>query len=151
MSSTQTVWVDLTLCTGCNACVTVCPVGAIALVDGKAHLNEEMCTGCGACVSACPADAIHPVVQGELIPAPARPAPTIYRPNPLTETAGAAVVATGVGLLAKAGGALARALGRWLTRPSTVSREPMADAPAPTAARSTTGRARRARHRRRGR
>lgn len=121
----QTVWVDEARCTGCGACVEVCPVEAIALADGKACVDEERCTGCETCIGACTEGAIQPLVRGELVPAPERPVPTAYRPSPLVETAGAAVVVTGVGLLAKATETLIRAVGRWLTRPSTRS-EPSA-------------------------
>lgn len=145
------VWVDVTRCTGCSACVEVCPIGAIALVDGKARVDEELCTGCGACVDACPEGAIQPVitVQGELVPAPERPAPTVYRPGPLVETAGAAVVVAGTGLLMKAASALARAVGRWLTRRSAVTRPSAGSGTSPAGDRGGTGRQRR--HRRRGR
>ncbi len=128
MMDKQTVWVDVTRCTDCGACVEVCPVGAIALVDGKARVDEELCTGCGACVDACPEGAIQPVAQGELILAPERPAPTVYRPSPLAETAGAAIVVASTGLLMKAAGALARAAGRWLTRrPEAAAGSPVKD------------------------
>ena len=150
MMDGQTVWVDVTRCTGCGACVEVCPVGAIALVDGKARVDDELCTGCAACVDACPEGVIQPVVtiQGELVLAPERPAPTVYRPSPLAETAGAAVVVAGTGLLMKAAGAVARAVGRWLTRRSAVTR-PSAGSGTPAAGdRGGTGRQRR--HRRRG-
>jgi Pyruvate/2-oxoacid:ferredoxin oxidoreductase delta subunit len=139
VSDRRTVWIDIAHCTGCGACVAVCPVEAIALVDGKAHVDVDACTGCGICLDICPEDAIQPVLQGELIPAPKRPAPTVYRPGPLAETAGVAVVATGAGLLMRAAGALARAVGRWLVR------RPAATSP-------SAGRAGcRARRRRRGR
>jgi len=144
----QTVWVDVTRCTGCGACAEVCPVGAIALVDGKARVDEELCTGCGACVDACPEDVIQPVVQGELILAPERPAPTVYQPSPLAETAGAAVVVAGTGLLMKAVGALARAVGRWLTQRSVATRPSARSGTPPAGDRGGVGRPRR--HRRRG-
>jgi len=35
-------------------CVEACPIGAIALVDGKTRVDEELRTGCGACVDARP-------------------------------------------------------------------------------------------------
>ena len=146
----QTVWVDVTRCTGCGACVEVCPVEAVALVDGKARVDEELCTGCGACVDACPEEAIQSVVQSELVPAPVGARlPRPYRPSPLAETAGAAVVVAGTGLLVKAAGALARAVGRWLTRRSAVTRPSAASGTPPAGGRGGTGRQRR--HRRRGR
>ena len=79
---TQTMWVDSDRCTGCGECVEVCPTEAMAMVDGKARVDEETCIGCGDCADECPEDAIQPVVQGELVPAPQRPAPTVYRPGP---------------------------------------------------------------------
>ena len=149
MMDGQTVWVDVTRCTGCGACVEVCPVGAIALIDGKARVEEELCTGCGVCLDACPEGAIQPVitVQGELVPAPERPAPTVYRPSPLAETAGAAVVVAGTRLLVKAASALARAAGRWLTQRSAVSRPSTGSGTRPAGGKGGTGRQRRRRRR----
>jgi Fe-S-cluster-containing hydrogenase component 2 len=151
MSDKQIVCVDVARCTGCGVCVEACPAGAIALVDGKARVDEELCTGCGACVDACPEGAIQPVVtvQGELVPVPERPAPTVYRPSPLAETAGAAVVVASTGLLMKTAGALARAVGRWLTRRSAATRPSAGSGTSPAGDRGGTGRQRR--HRRRGR
>ncbi|NLE45858.1 MAG: 4Fe-4S binding protein [Chloroflexi bacterium] len=145
------MWVDVTRCTGCGVCVKVCPVEAIALVNGKAHIAEEVCTGCGACVNVCPVDAIQPVVQGELVPAPGRELATARRAGPLTATASAAVFATSVGLLARLAGALIRTLGRWLTQPSSIvgSSSP-SFTPTTSSGSSRTGRGYRARHRRRG-
>ncbi|SMG19652.1 indolepyruvate ferredoxin oxidoreductase subunit alpha [Dethiosulfovibrio salsuginis] len=45
-------------CVGCEACVGICPVEAIAMDDGKACVDEGKCVDCGACVSACPVEAI---------------------------------------------------------------------------------------------
>ncbi|MBN1977222.1 MAG: 4Fe-4S binding protein [Anaerolineae bacterium] len=149
----QKVWIETTRCTGCGACVGVCPVGAIALADGKARVDEEACTGCETCIDTCPEGAIQPVVQGELVPVPERPAAAVRQPSPLAESAGAVAVAAGAGLLAKAGRALARAVGRWLTRPSTAAGSPAARAsstPESWNAVSRGSRGRRARHRQRG-
>ncbi|MEW6106518.1 MAG: FAD-binding protein [Bacillota bacterium] len=44
-------------CTGCEACVSTCPYGAIAVRDGVAVLLDN-CTHCGACAGECPAEAI---------------------------------------------------------------------------------------------
>ena len=171
MMDKQIVWVDIARCTGCGACVEVCPMGAIALMDGKACIDEEACTGCRACVDACSEGAIQPVIQGELIPAPERLASTVHRPGPLVETAGAAVVAAGAGLLMKAAAASVRAMGRWLVRRpvgtgsllrqdsgelrlrrAQSSRRAAQDATAsaPSWAGGRAGRRRRARHKRRG-
>ena len=44
-------------CTGCGACISVCPVGAISF-HGKIVQNDRtVCTGCGACAAVCPQDA----------------------------------------------------------------------------------------------
>ena len=45
------------LCTGCTACVEVCPEGAITMKDGIAVTNRDLCTGCGECSGVCFFDA----------------------------------------------------------------------------------------------
>jgi len=49
--------VDKNICTGCGACESECPVGAIS-VGEYAQVDANLCTGCGACVEACPLEAI---------------------------------------------------------------------------------------------
>lgn len=44
-------------CVGCGACVDVCHVRAISVVDGQARILER-CKGCGRCASVCPNGAI---------------------------------------------------------------------------------------------
>ena len=44
-------------CTGCSACVEVCPVNAIKIESEKAVIAEE-CVECSACVNECPNEAI---------------------------------------------------------------------------------------------
>jgi len=48
-------------CTGCGACVEICPTGAISLIDGLAIFDQARCTQCRACVDACPVGAITAV------------------------------------------------------------------------------------------
>lgn len=50
--------VDKNTCIACEACIAICPVGAIEMKDGKADINKDTCVSCGACVSECPVEAI---------------------------------------------------------------------------------------------
>lgn len=45
-------------CTGCGACVPVCPVGARRLEKGKLAVDAQCCSVCGLCAKECPAEAI---------------------------------------------------------------------------------------------
>ena len=57
-----TIVVDIERCKGCEVCVSVCPVGAIALgplVNGKGYnymtlLEDKSCIGCATCGMICP-------------------------------------------------------------------------------------------------
>lgn len=44
-------------CSGCESCVSACPVETIEMKDGKAFVGDE-CIDCGACVDECPVEAI---------------------------------------------------------------------------------------------
>ncbi|HQB97425.1 MAG: 4Fe-4S binding protein [Candidatus Cloacimonadaceae bacterium] len=52
------VKIDKETCIGCGACVDVCPVTALSMVDGKADCDEGTCIDCGACIATCPVAAI---------------------------------------------------------------------------------------------
>ncbi|MDO3378914.1 DUF362 domain-containing protein [Geoalkalibacter halelectricus] len=45
-------------CTACADCFAACVHGAIAFVEGKAHIDPEACVGCGRCISVCEEHAI---------------------------------------------------------------------------------------------
>lgn len=47
-------------CRGCVAhpCVTVCPKGAISIINGKSVIDQSKCVKCGKCKNVCPYDAI---------------------------------------------------------------------------------------------
>jgi len=144
----QTMWVDVDRCTGCGACVEVCPTGAMTLIGDAARVDEERCTGCGACADVCPVGAIRPVLHGEIVPSYRQP-PAAYRPGPLMETAGAAATVAGVGLLMRVARALPRVVGRWLTRRSELGR-PYGGASSSVGRWPGAGRRRRRRRRRGG-
>ena len=50
--------IDSARCTGCGACLDVCPQGAITVRDGKADINRRLCIECGVCLQVCEAGAI---------------------------------------------------------------------------------------------
>ena len=48
-------------CLGYGSCTKVCKYGAIKVVKGVAHVDEDLCVGCMACAAACPRQLIVPV------------------------------------------------------------------------------------------
>lgn len=58
--------VDQNGCTGCEACLTVCPVDCIETVPGAekpglfklVEIDQDRCIGCGLCPKICPWDTI---------------------------------------------------------------------------------------------
>ncbi len=71
----QLAVIDQRGCTGCHACVPLCPVDCIENVPGPEHpdfmrvveIDLERCIGCAICAQYCPWDTIFmvPEVEGE--------------------------------------------------------------------------------------
>jgi Fe-S-cluster-containing hydrogenase component 2 len=57
--------VDQEKCIGCEACVGVCPVGAISMVNGKAMIDGSQCVDCGRCVEICFQGAIYQYAKSQ--------------------------------------------------------------------------------------
>lgn len=52
-------FIDSSLCKGCNSCVKVCPVNAIAgSLENKHSIDFNRCIRCGSCLTQCPFGAI---------------------------------------------------------------------------------------------
>lgn len=45
-------------CTGCGICLKSCAHNAIAMIEGKAVIDENLCAGCSRCITACARKAI---------------------------------------------------------------------------------------------
>src|SRR5512138_4012374 len=57
-------------CTGCDACVAVCPTNVLDLVDNKSRvLRFQDCIQCEACMFACPTEALVMFPEGSEPPA----------------------------------------------------------------------------------
>ena len=50
--------VDDDRCFGCAACIAMCPVDALSLIDRLAIVEEKKCTHCNNCIPACPVFAL---------------------------------------------------------------------------------------------
>ena len=59
------VEVDEEKCTGCEECVSICPVDVFEIKDEKSvPVNAAECIGCESCVEVCEQDAIT-VTEGD--------------------------------------------------------------------------------------
>lgn len=66
--------IDQKGCTGCHACIPVCPVDCIETVPGPDHpdfmrlveVDQERCIGCDACAKICPWETIYMVPPEEM-------------------------------------------------------------------------------------
>ncbi len=50
--------VEESACTGCGACITMCPVDAIQVPETIAKVDQDQCVACGACIPGCPEGAL---------------------------------------------------------------------------------------------
>ena len=63
------VEIDTSACTGCGACVTICPHDTLSIVENRAIVTGDDSLSCGHCAAVCPEDAItltgyQPMTQG---------------------------------------------------------------------------------------
>ena len=54
-------------CLGFGDCAALCPVNAICMRDGIAHVDASRCIGCGLCVASCPKKVISMVAVKPLV------------------------------------------------------------------------------------
>ncbi|VFQ44703.1 nitroreductase family protein [Desulfoluna butyratoxydans] len=52
------VTIDESLCTGCGACVAICPHDTLTLVDDMARITGDDSLSCGHCMAVCPTGAV---------------------------------------------------------------------------------------------
>ncbi|MGC9334296.1 MAG: DUF362 domain-containing protein [Anaerolineae bacterium] len=126
------ITIDAEKCTGCGACLEVCPTGALYLVDGKASVDMGLCRECEVCLDACPTGAIASVTEqaraADRVRVPAvRPEPEVIRvatrpePAPLRArvlpAVGTALVLAGREVLPWLADLVLNALDRRVTQP----------------------------------
>ena len=46
-------------CVGCGKCASICPAGAISMVDGRPDWTKKKCLKCCGCINRCPVSAIQ--------------------------------------------------------------------------------------------
>jgi formate hydrogenlyase subunit 6/NADH:ubiquinone oxidoreductase subunit I len=83
---------DLGKCSGCGACVPVCPVKALTFesenrLDGSIHVQEfrihlGKCFSCNACIEVCPESSLHYSKEFELVSGRTEDLVMVLRPPP---------------------------------------------------------------------
>jgi heterodisulfide reductase subunit A-like polyferredoxin len=59
---------DKERCTGCGACVEICPVNVVKMEGDSPVVGKEWCIGCGVCAISCPSSAVKLVRKSDAIP-----------------------------------------------------------------------------------
>jgi NAD-dependent dihydropyrimidine dehydrogenase PreA subunit len=59
---------DKEQCTGCGACVEICPVNVVKMEGDFPVIDKDWCIGCGVCAIPCPASAVKLVRKSDAIP-----------------------------------------------------------------------------------
>ncbi len=59
---------DQERCTGCGACVDICPVNVIRMEGDFPVVDKEWCIGCGVCAVPCPTSAVKLVRKTDALP-----------------------------------------------------------------------------------
>jgi Fe-S-cluster-containing hydrogenase component 2 len=77
LPSNYYVKVDAELCSGCETCVNVCPMGARTISDNVSQVDVGRCIGCGVCVPACAAGATK-LVKKEKVKSPPADTTAMY-------------------------------------------------------------------------
>jgi ferredoxin len=73
----QKIVIDMDICIGCGACVSVCPYNALEMDEnGKARLIWDLCKDDFSCIKVCPVNCIW---ETEKAPDPSREKPGWYR------------------------------------------------------------------------
>ena len=68
---------DLSRCTGCGACVEICPVAALSMEEGLPLVDNDWCIGCGVCAVPCPSGAVRLKRRSDALPP--KDFPTLHR------------------------------------------------------------------------
>lgn len=60
-------YINNSLCTECNRCMSVCPTGAVYRNEEKRYINHDKCISCGSCMKACNDDAVALETIGQMV------------------------------------------------------------------------------------